>query len=86
MSGLRPRRIAPISETVFHERNGLLPGARSPRFAQACSRRIPVLQNDSSMKTSREAFTAVTNAQKSPYLSRCSAVFRSVATSDFFFE
>ena len=86
ISGLRPRRIAPINETVFHERNGLVPRARVPQGAQAWVRRMPVLQNDSSMKTSLDAFTAVMNAQKSAYLSRCSGVSRSVATTDFFFE
>jgi len=63
ISGRLPRRIAPIIETVFQERNGLLPRARSPRTAHACVRRIPVLQNDSSMKTSLDAFTAAMNAQ-----------------------
>src|SRR5712692_10809705 len=43
ISGRLPRRIAPMIDTVFQERNGLLPRARSPRGAHACVRPIPTV-------------------------------------------
>ena len=73
-----------MSDNVFHDRNGRAPCARSPRGAQPCSRRIPVLQYDSSRKTSRRCRIALTNMQKALRLSRCSGVSRSVAMKDFF--
>ena len=57
--GRSPSRMAPIRDTVFQLRPGREPAARVPRVDQACSRHIPVLQYDSSMKTSRLAFIFV---------------------------
>jgi serine/threonine protein kinase len=51
--GFTPTRTAPIRDTVFQRPKGRLPTARRPRLDQACSRRIPVAQYDSSRKTSR---------------------------------
>ena len=51
--GLAPSRIAPMSETVFQDRNGRVPRTLEPRGPQPYSRHMPVLQKDSSMKTSR---------------------------------
>ena len=83
--GFAPSRIAPMSATVFHDLKGRVPTTRSPRRLQPNSRRIPVLQNDSSMKTSRFSLTARTSAQKTRRRSRLSGVSRSTATKDFFF-
>jgi hypothetical protein len=84
--GFSPRRIAPMSETVFQQRNGLVPMARSPRSERAYSRHMPVFTNDSSRKTRllRSAFRR--NAQNSARRARFSGESRSLAMKDFFFE
>ena len=74
-----------MSEIVFQERNGRVPVTRSPRSERPYSRRMPVLQKDSSMKTSRSAFTTVRNEQKLRRRARFSGVSRSTAMNDFFF-
>ena len=74
-----------MSETVFQLRPGFVPLTRSPRRDQPCARRMPVLQYDSSRKTSLRAATAVTRSEKRRLRSRFSGESRSVATDDFFF-
>lgn len=63
--GFSPRRIAPMSEIVFQERNGRVPVTRSPRRERAYSRRIPVFTKDSSMKTRLLKSALRMNAQSS---------------------
>lgn len=83
--GFSPSRIAPRSDTVFQQRPGRRPTTRLPRYDHACSRRIPVLQNDSSMNTSRRGSTASTNAAKAWRRTWFSGESRSHAMKLFFF-
>ena len=55
--------MAPINESVRQDAPMRLPATRCPRRLQPNSRRIPVLQKDSSMKTSREVKIDVSQAQ-----------------------
>lgn len=82
--GFSPRRMAPTREIVFHERKGRVPVTRCPRGARAYSRRIPVLTNDSSMKTRLRASFVLRSSQNASRRSRCSGVSRSRAMKDFF--